>query len=108
MVVEHADILRVTALPPKYDTPLIIDPDRMKIPPIAPEPFESITGRNPQITKIRRIVQIQQFPPRLPTDFWWKPPCLSRVPVEKQILGQAIPETCDHVPMLSECRNFGN
>lgn len=81
MVVEHTDVLRVTALPPKYDAPLIIDPDRMKIPQIATEPFESITGRNPQITKIRRIVQIKQLPSRLPTDLWWKPPCFSGVPV---------------------------
>jgi len=58
MVVEHAYILRVSALPPKYDPPLIIDPDRMKFPQIAPEPFKSITGRNPQIAQIGRIVQI--------------------------------------------------
>ena len=83
MVVDHADILRVTALPPKYDTPLIIDPDRMKILHLTPEPFESITGRNPQITKIGRIVQIQQLPSRPPTDLGWKPPCFSGVPVEK-------------------------
>lgn len=83
MVVEHTDVLRVTALPSKYDTPSIIDPDRMKIPQIATEPFESISGRNPQITKVGCIVQIKQLPPRLPPDLWWKPPCFSGVPVEK-------------------------
>lgn len=83
MVVEHAYILRVTALPPKYHTPLIIDPDRMKALHIAPEPFESVTGRNPQITKIGRIVQIKQLPSRLPTDLGWKLSCFSGVPVEK-------------------------
>ena len=83
MVVEYANILRVNPLPPKYDTPLIIDPDRMKILHLAPEPFEPITGWSPQITKIGRIVQIQQLPSRLPTDLWWKPPCFSGVSVEK-------------------------
>ena len=69
MVVEHTDVLRVTALPPKYDTPLIIDPDRVKTSQIATEPFESITGRYPQITNVGRIVQIKQLPSRLPTAF---------------------------------------
>jgi len=68
MVVEHADGLRVTALPPEDYTPLIVDPDRMKI---------------PQITAIGRIVQIEQLPSRLPTDLWWKPPCFSGFPLEK-------------------------
>jgi hypothetical protein len=36
-------------LPPKDNTPLIVDPDRMKASQIATQPLEPITWRNPQI-----------------------------------------------------------
>jgi hypothetical protein len=50
MIIHHSDLSRVTAVPPKYETPLIIDTDRIKTSPFALERFKAITRRDTQIT----------------------------------------------------------
>jgi hypothetical protein len=57
MVIHHPDLSRVTAMPSKYETPLIIDADRIKTSPLALERFKSITGRDTQITQLRCVMQ---------------------------------------------------
>jgi hypothetical protein len=48
MIIHHSDLSRVTSLPPKYETPLIIDADRIKTSPFALERFKSIARRDTQ------------------------------------------------------------
>jgi len=59
MIIHHSDLSRVTALPPKYETPLIINADRIKTSPFVLEQFKAITGWDTQITQLRCIMQIQ-------------------------------------------------
>jgi hypothetical protein len=59
MIFHHSDLSRVTAVPSKYETPLIIDADRIKTSPFALERFQAITGRDTQITQLRCLMQIQ-------------------------------------------------
>jgi hypothetical protein len=59
MIIHHSNLGSVTAVPSKYETPLIIDADRVKTSPLALERFQAITGWNTQIPQLRCIMQIQ-------------------------------------------------
>jgi hypothetical protein len=59
MIIHYSDLSRVTTVPSKHDTPLIIDADRVKTSPFALERFKAITRRDTQITQFRCIMQIQ-------------------------------------------------
>lgn len=47
MVVDDLDIVRIAVLPPKTNTPLIIDANAPLANPIAGELFKPVPGRNP-------------------------------------------------------------
>jgi hypothetical protein len=63
MIIHHSDLSRVTPVPSKYETQLVIDADRMKTSPFALERLKSISGRDTQIIQLRCIMQIQQLTP---------------------------------------------
>ena len=105
VIIDNLHVKCVSTFPSKNDTPLIVDPDRMKPAPVSLEPFETIAGRCAEIPELGRVVQIQQFPPRGPTQLRRKCSCGSGAPIIEQILGQSISEGLDHVPILSEFDN---
>jgi hypothetical protein len=90
VVVNHLHVVGVSARPAEDDSPLIIDPHRMKAPPVALQPFETIAGWAREIAKLGRIVQVQQLPTGGTTETGRKSPGLRRRSVHEKILGQPI------------------
>jgi len=51
VTINDPDIMRLRRLPAKNDAPLIVDANAIKAPQIAPQGFETVTGRGAQIVK---------------------------------------------------------
>ena len=62
MIVHDLDLVGVTIVPDEAHAPLIIDPDTVLPPSVAPERLETIAGRCPQIVQRPRVVQLQELP----------------------------------------------
>lgn len=101
MIVDYTNLGRMASLPAKYNSPLIVDSDRMKPPPFSFERFKSIAGRNTQIAEIRGVMQIKQLTSRRAPQLRRKSSRFSRPSIEEQILGESIAETFDHLLILS-------
>jgi hypothetical protein len=63
MVVNYLHVLGLSVLPTKHDTPLVVDPDRMKSFSITFKCFKSIARRHSKVLELGRIMQIQKSPP---------------------------------------------
>ena len=62
MVIDNLDFVGIPSTPSKYDSPLIVDSNRMKAPPISLQTLEPVARRGPKIPQVRGLVQILQFP----------------------------------------------
>ena len=60
MVIDNFNIVRVTAVPAKTDTPLVVDTNAVLTLAIAFQSFETITWRRQKVLQRPRLVQIQQ------------------------------------------------
>ena len=108
VVVHDLYVVGTTTAPSKSDSPLIVNPNRVKVLSISLELFEPVTGRGPEIPQVRRLVEILQLPPSRATQVGRKRPCCFRALVVKKVFGQGISEGLDHVPILSELDNRRN
>ena len=61
MIVHDLDFLRPFLTPPKYDTPLIVDSDRMPPGEIASQGFQTVPRGRREIAKRHGVVQLHQF-----------------------------------------------
>jgi hypothetical protein len=105
VIVDDLHIERVTSAPPKNDSPLIVNPDRMETLSISFQSLEPIARWRPKVPQIGRFVEIQQFPACCADQIGWKRPSSLGPSVVEEISGQSVPERFDHVPMLSEFDN---
>ena len=62
MVINDFNIFGTSLRPPEADAPLPVYTDAVLPGPIALERFQPISGRYPQIFKIRRNLKLSQFP----------------------------------------------
>jgi hypothetical protein len=85
VVVHHGDLEGTAVLPAERDTPLIVDPDRMKSFHPALEHLETIAGRYPQVAQFRGIMQEQDLAPRRPAQIRRELPHFFRLPIEEQV-----------------------
>jgi len=97
MVISYSDLKGITALPSKYNSPLLINPYRMLALVIPPEGLESIPWRNPQILQLGRIVQIKQLAPGCTVQFPGKRAHGPGTPVMVKVFSQPVPERFNHV-----------
>lgn len=100
MVVGHLDPGYAVIRPLEHDPPLVIDPDRVRSPTIAPERLEPVPRWHRQISEPHGGVQVLQLTLSRASDVRREPPCRRRAPIVKQILGQPVPKGPDHVGML--------
>jgi len=108
MVVNNLDFAGIPSTPAKYNSPLIIDSNRVKALSISLQGLEPVAWWGPKVPQLRRLVQILQFPSSRPMQVGRKRPGCFRPSVIEQIFGQRVPERFDHVSMLSEFDNLGN
>ena len=106
MVVDDPHGTGIAGLPLEDHAPLIVDPNRMKSFPPAPQCLETVAGRHPKVAELRSIVQVQELATCRPPQFGWKATHGCGEAVIEQILGQAIAEAPYHRPMLSEHDNY--
>jgi hypothetical protein len=108
VAINHCDIESAAVLPPEYNTPLIIDSDRVEPFHTSLERLKTIAWRHPQVIEHGGVVQIQQLAPRRPSQLYGKTPCRPRLTIEEQVLRQHFTEAFDHFPMLSKSSNSRN
>ncbi len=101
MVVNHLDIMGVAASPAKDDSPLVIDPYRMKVLGPTLQPLQPIAGRTRKVAQVCRIMQVQQFSTSCTTKFGREYSCLRRRFVVEKILGEPIAKALNHYIRLS-------
>jgi len=106
MVVDDLHGIGVTGVPLEDQTPLIVDPNRMKSFPPSLQRFEAIAGRHPKVPELRGVVQVQELATRRPPQFEWEATHDSGQAVIEQVLSQAIAEAPYHRAMLSEHDNY--
>jgi len=58
MVVDNLYVVGVAPAPPKNESPLIVNPDRMEALPISFQALQSITWRGPKVLQVHRLVEI--------------------------------------------------
>jgi hypothetical protein len=75
-VVVQIDACRFTSvpIPPENEPPLFVDTDRMEAFQMAPQLFEMVAGRDPQILIRHRIVDHLEFPKQAAFQFGWDSP----------------------------------
>ena len=62
MVVDDLHVMRVTVAPDEADSESVIDADAVLAPPIADQGFEPVPGKDRQIPKFVRRVQLAELP----------------------------------------------
>jgi hypothetical protein len=75
--------------------------------PFAFQPLQPISGRCFEVSQIRRLVHILQFPPRGPAELRCKRLRRLAVLVIEQIFSKSVSKGFDHVPILSRLDNAG-
>jgi hypothetical protein len=77
MIVRDFDVVRISGLPTKADSILIVDPDAVLSLSIATEPLEAVPGGNRQFAKIADAVDLRELPPGDGPQSYWAG-CASR------------------------------
>jgi len=83
----------IAGLPPKANTPSIVDANAVLPLTVAPEPFQPIARRHPQFRETFDRIQNQELPERCSLDS--RPELPNSLPL-KQTFRITIPETLDH------------
>src|SRR3990167_5098830 len=105
VVIGHLDPGEALGLPAEDDPPLVVDPDGVESPAVAPQRLEPVARWYCQITQAHGGVQVLQLALGRPSELRREPPCRDRQPVVKQVVGQAVPEGPDHRVKLSQSGN---
>ncbi len=63
VVVRYLNIFRVIASPSKANTELVVDADAVLSLPVALQRLKTIGSRNPQVFKLRRVIEHVQLSP---------------------------------------------
>jgi hypothetical protein len=61
MVIHDFDVLGSAACPPKADSPLVVDPDAVLALAVAPQGFQSIARRDPQVIEATGDLELAKF-----------------------------------------------
>ena len=69
MVVDDLHGIGIAGIPLEHQAPLIVDPNRMKSFPPAPECLETVAGWHPQVAEVRGVVQVQELATCRPPQF---------------------------------------
>jgi hypothetical protein len=93
MIIHNFDIVHITTLPSKANSPLIIDTDAVLPLPVAFQRFKLIAGRLPQILECSGTMQIEKLAPRLP----FKDLKTSNTKIIKESSGVATLDRFDHM-----------
>jgi hypothetical protein len=64
VIVDNLNVPCLAVFPDEADSPLIVDPNAVLPGPGAPERFQTVAGRNPQIREPLGRMEIQQPSPR--------------------------------------------
>lgn len=63
MIIDNFDLVRFSIAPRKTDPPAVVNPDAISSTPVVLKLLKPITGRDLQIVKSMRAIQIKQLPP---------------------------------------------
>ena len=83
-------------MPAEHQTPLIVDAYGMEPLPTTLERFQSVPRRDPKITQLGGIVQIEDLAARHTMQLRRERPRLLRATVEKQVFSKPVSEGGDH------------
>ena len=73
VIIRHLNVVRITAVEPKADPPLIVDGNRILTSPLSLEPMKPVARGNFQVRHARREIQICQLSQRSLPDSRRKP-----------------------------------
>jgi hypothetical protein len=93
VVVGYLDIVCIAVLEAKADPPLIVDANGVLPFSISAQDVKPIAGRDPEIIKPRRKVNILQSLHRPSDDVWWQP---ARLACDEQVARVLVSERLDH------------
>ena len=96
MVVNNLNIFGIASFPPKYDAPLIVDPDRIKSCELPFKRFKSISRRHSQVHEFGGVMYIEQLASGSAPQSRRKLTCLFGGSVIKQILRKLIAKALNH------------
>jgi len=57
MIINYLDLIDVALFPNKADSPPVIDSDTILPQAVSLEGFQTVSGRNPQVIKVSRLVE---------------------------------------------------
>ncbi len=83
-------------MPAEHQTPLIVDAYGMEPLPTTLERFQSVPRRDPKITQLGGIVQIEDLAARRTEQVRRERPRLLAAAIQEEIFGQSVSEGCDH------------
>ena len=61
MIIDDANLIGLAIAPPEDDPPLVVDPDRMKVLQIPPQPFQAVRRRHREVTQPARRIDCFRF-----------------------------------------------
>jgi hypothetical protein len=96
MIVDDAHSRSVAVLPPKDDSPLIVDADRVEPFQGSPQGLQVVAGRHSQISELGGIVQIKQLPASRTPEGGWELAHRTGQSVIKELRCETIAEALDH------------
>jgi len=105
MIVNNPHIECIAAAPSKHQSPLIVDPYRVKSLQVAFQILEPVPGGRSEVPQISGVMEIEQLSPCDPAQISREQPRCFAFSVLEKILSESVPERFDHIPMLSECDN---
>ena len=105
MVIDDLNLIGIAGMPPKDDSPLIVDPNGIQTLPFALQRFQSIPWRFAKVTNLRRIVQIEQLSPSCPYQLMWKTQDGFCSAIIEQVFRKSIRKRLNHRTMLSNLDN---
>src|SRR5690242_8389092 len=94
VIVDDLDVLGTGVCPSEYDSPLIIDPDRVPARQAASKSLQSVSWWHGQVVQHDSIVQLDQFPTRDLGERLWK--ALGNLPFSKNRFREPPLEASDH------------
>src|SRR5665213_2514378 len=103
VIVADFDIFRLSFLPSKTDSPLLVDPDGILAISVTRQKLQPVAGRDTQIVQMAGGVQHTQFPKRPVLDIAGEP---ARTLTGPYPLRLAIPEGTDHRPSRMPLRGY--
>ena len=96
MMIDDANLIGLAIAPTEDDAPLVVDPDRMKVLQIPPQPFQAIRWRHREVTQPARRIDCLQFALRSAGN----PMKIGYELIPQQCLGPPVAKGPDHLAIL--------